>query len=346
MVLRVGVVGCGQWGQNYLRVLNELDETELVAVCDSRVEILEKAASRYPSARVTGHLDELLGWNDVEAVVVAVEARSHFPVVSAALRAGKHVLCEKPLTTDLEQALALARLADACDRRLMVGHIFRYNAGVNALKATIEAADFGDICYMCLVRTNLGPIRADVNAAWDLAPHDISIVLHLLEEMPISVVAQGFSYLQLGREDVAFITLQMPAGVAVHLRVSWLDPRKVREVTVVGRGKMAVLDDVQTVEGLRVYDKGVMQVTQEPEYSSFGEFQHVVRAGEIRIPPVKGDEPLRTQVRHFADAVEQGRQPLSDAWDGVRVVAVMDAVERSLRAGGVSTTPALVEATV
>jgi predicted dehydrogenase len=228
----------------------------------------------------------------------------------------------------------------------MVGHIFRYNAGVNALKATIEAADFGAICYMCLVRTNLGPIRADVNAAWDLAPHDISIVLHLLDEMPVRVSAQGFSYLQPGREDVAFITLEMPAGVAVHLRVSWLDPRKVREVTVVGRRKMAVLDDVLTVEGLRVYDKGVLQVTQEPAYSSFGEFQHVVRSGEIRIPPVKGDEPLQAQVRHFAAAVAEGWRPLSDAWDGVRVVAVMDAVERSLRAGGASIPPALVEAIV
>jgi len=346
MVLRVGVVGCGQWGQNYLRVLTELDETELVAACDSRPELLEKVANRYPSARITGQLEELLAADNFEAVVVAVEASSHFPVVSAALRAGKHVLCEKPLTTDLEQAVVLARLADACDRRLMVGHIFRYNAGVNALKATIEAPDFGEICYMCLVRTNLGPIRADVNAAWDLAPHDVSIVLHLLDQMPLRVSAQGFSYLQPGREDVAFITLQMPGGVAVHLRVSWLDPRKVREVTVVGRRKMAVLDDVQTVEGLRIYDKGVMQVTQEPAYSSFGEFQHVVRTGEVRIPPVTGDEPLRAQVRHFADAIAGGLQPLSDAWDGVRVVAVMDAVDRSLRAGGASTQPALVEAMV
>jgi predicted dehydrogenase len=326
--------------------LTELDETELVAACDSRVELLEKVQNRYPSARVVGHLDELLASPNFDAVVVAVEANSHFPVVSAALQAGKHVLCEKPLTTDLEQARALARLADACDLRLMVGHIFRYNAGVNALKATIEAADFGEICYMCLVRTNLGPIRADVNAAWDLAPHDISIVLHLLDEMPVRVSAQGFSYLQPGREDVAFITLQMPGGVAVHLRVSWLDPRKVREVTVVGRRKMAVLDDVQTVEGLRIYDKGVMQVTQEPAYSSFGEFQHVVRTGEIRIPPVKGDEPLRTQVRHFADAIAHGRRPLSDGWDGVRVVAVMDAVQRSLQADGAPTLPVQVEATV
>jgi predicted dehydrogenase len=159
--------------------------------------------------------------------------------------------------------------------------------------------------------------------------------------MPVRVSAHGFSYLQPGREDVAFVTLDMPDGVAVHLRVSWLDPRKVREVTVVGRQKMAVLDDVQTVEGLRIYDKGVMQ---EPEYSSFGEFQHVVRTGEIRIPPVKGDEPLHAQVRHFADAIRTGERPLSDGWDGVRVVAVTDAIQRSIQAGGTPMVPSLTDA--
>jgi predicted dehydrogenase len=337
MSLRVGVVGCGQWGQNYLRVLTELDDTTLVAACEQRQAVRERVAARYPSARHVEDLDELLR-EDVEAVVVAVEARSHYEIVSAALRAGKHVLCEKPLTVDLEQAVELARLAESCGRTLMVGHIFRYNAGVNALKAAIHEPDFGEICYLCLVRTNLGPIRADVNAAWDLAPHDISIVLHLLDQMPTRVSALGFSYLQPAREDVAFITMELPGGVAAHLRVSWLDPRKVREVTVVGRQKMAVLDDILAVEGLRLYDKGVLQ---EPAYSSFGEFQHVVRTGEIRIPPVKGDEPLRAQVRHFATCIAEGRRPLSDGWDGVRVVSVMDAIQRSLKSGGAHVLPAL-----
>jgi predicted dehydrogenase len=340
MALRVGVVGCGQWGQNYLRVLTELDDTVLTAACDLRPEMRERVASRYPGVWTTGSLEELLAAGDVDAVVVATEARSHYPAVSAALTAGKHVLCEKPLTVEVDQAVELARLADACERTLMVGHIFRYNAGVDALKAAIRSPDFGEVCYLCLVRTNLGPIRPDVNAAWDLAPHDVSIVFHLLEQMPTRVTAQGFSYLQRGREDVVFITLEMPGGVAAHLRVSWLDPRKVREVTVVGRQKMAVLDDVQTVEGLRIYDKGVMQ---EPSYSSFGEFQHVVRTGEVRIPPVKGDEPLRTQVRHFAHALLHDERPLSDGWDGVRVVSVMDAIQRSLAAGGAPVLPALVE---
>lgn len=337
MSLRVGVVGCGQWGQNYLRVLTELDDTALVAACELRPAVRERVAARYPGVRVVGSLDELLN-EDVEAVVVAVEARSHHEVVSAALRAGKHVLCEKPLAVELEHAVELARLADSCGRTLMVGHIFRYNAGVNALKAAIQDPAFGEVCYLCLVRTNLGPIRADVNAAWDLAPHDISIVLHLLDQMPTRVSALGFSYLLPGREDVAFITMELPGGVAAHLRVSWLDPRKVREVTVVGRQKMAVLDDVQTVEGLRIYDKGVLQ---EPAYSSFGEFQHVVRTGEVRIPPVKGDEPLREQVRHFQSSIAEGQRPLSDGWDGVRVVSVMDAIQRSLRSGGAHVLPAL-----
>jgi predicted dehydrogenase len=308
-----------------------------------RPAMRERVATRYPGTRTLESVDELAACDDVDAVVVAVEARSHFPVVAAALNAGKHVLCEKPLTVEVDQAVELAQLADARNRTLMVGHIFRYNAGVNALKAAVLEPDFGEICYMCLVRTNLGPIRADVNAAWDLAPHDISIVLHLLDAMPTRISAQGFSYLEQGREDVAFITLEMPGNVAAHLRVSWLDPRKVREVTVVGRQKMAVLDDIQTVEGLRIYDKGVMQ---EPAYASFGEFQHVVRTGEVRIPPVKGDEPLRTQVRHFAHSILNGERPLSDGWDGVRVVAVMDAIQRSLKAGGAATAPVQVEALV
>ncbi len=332
MSLRVGVVGCGQWGQNYLRVLSELDETELAAVCDQRPEMRTRALSRNPSVGAVETLDELLASERVDAVVVATEARSHFAVVTAALKAGKHVLCEKPLTTCTEDAITLARLADEVGRTLMVGHIFRYNAGVNALKTAILDPDFGEICYMCLVRTNLGPIRPDVNAVWDLAPHDVSIVLHLLGQMPVRVSAHGFSYLTPGREDVAFITMEMPDGAAAHLRVSWLDPRKVREVTVVGRQKMAVLDDVQMVEGLRIYDKGVRQ--EPPPYATYGEFQHVVRSGEVRIPPVRGDEPLREQVRHFARAIANGTRPLSDGWDGVRVVTIMEAIQRSLTSGG------------
>ena len=331
--LRVGVIGCGQWGQNYLRVFSELEQTELIAACDLRPQMRQRVTARYPGVRAVASVDELLSDERVEAVVVATEARTHFAIASQALRAGRHVLCEKPLTTEVAEAIALARLADECRRTLMVGHIFRYNAGVNALRQEVLDPDFGDIYYLCLVRTNLGPIRPDVNAAWDLAPHDISIVLHLLDQMPLRVSAQGFSYLHAGREDVVFVTLEMPGGVAAHLRVSWLDPRKVREVTVVGRKKMAVLDDVQAVEGLRIYDKGAQEAPAP--YASYAEFQHVVRSGEVRIPPVRGDEPLREQARHFVESVLEGRRPLSDGWDGVRVVAIMDALQRSLKAGGV-----------
>lgn len=330
--LYVGVVGCGQWGQNYLRVLTELEQTVLTAAYDLRPEVLAQVATRYPAARIVNSLEELLQDEQVQAVVVATEARSHVDIASAALRAGKHVLCEKPLALHAQDALALTRLAEACQRTLMVGHIFRYNAGVEALREAIRDPEFGAVCYLCLVRTNLGPIRPDVNAVWDLAPHDVSILLHLLKQLPVRVTAQGFAYLQPGREDVAFITLELPNGVAAHIRVSWLDPRKVREVTVVGQHKMAVLDDLQPVEGLRIYDKGARQ---EPSpYTSYGEFQHVVRSGEVRMPALRGDEPLRTQVRHFAQAVREGRPPLSDGWDGVRVVTIMEAIQRSLQSGG------------
>ncbi len=328
----MAVIGCGQWGQNYLRALSELEQTTLAAAVDLRPDVRERVALRYPAARLSASLEDVLEDETVQAVVVATEARSHVPVVTAALRAGKHVLCEKPLALKLDDAIALAELAETCQRTLMVGHIFRYNAGVNALREAVYDPGFGQVCYLCLVRTNLGPIRPDVNAAWDLAPHDLSIILHVLDQLPVRVAAQGFAYLQAGREDVVFITLEMPNGVAAHVRVSWLDPRKVREITVVGSQKMAVLDDLQPAEGLRIYDKGARQ---EPSpYASFGEFQHVVRSGEVRIPPIRGDEPLREQVRHFAQSVLHGRRPLSDGWDGVRVVAIMEAIERSLKAGG------------
>lgn len=330
--LQIGVIGCGQWGKNYLRVISELEQTNLAAAYDLQPDVRERIATRYPGARVYASLKDLLDDPLVRAVVVATDARSHVEIVSAALRAGKHVLCEKPLALHLEGAVTITRLAEEFKRVLMVGHIFRYNAGVNALRDAVCHPSFGEVCYLCLVRTNLGPIRPDVNAAWDLAPHDISIVLHLLEQMPLRVTAQGFSYLQLGREDVVFITLEFPSGVAAHIRVSWLDPRKVREITVVGRQQMAVLDDLQPVEGLRVYDKGA---TQEPSpYSSYGEFQHVVRNGEVRLPVIRGDEPLREEVRHFAQAVLQRIKPLSDGWDGVRVVSIMEAIQRSLATGG------------
>lgn len=189
----MAVIGCGQWGQNHLRALSELEQTTLAAAFDLRPEVRERIALRYPTAWLSASLEDVLANEQIQAVVVATEARSHVPVVAAALRAGKHILCEKPLALKLDDAISLAELAETCQRTLMVGHIFRYNAGVNALREAVYDPGFGQVCYLCLVRTNLGPIRPDVNAAWDLAPHDLSIILHLLDQLPVRVTAQGFA---------------------------------------------------------------------------------------------------------------------------------------------------------
>jgi predicted dehydrogenase len=332
MALGIGLVGCGQWGLNYLRAFSELDGCRVAIACDADPARLQEVERRNPSIRTTRELTDVLEEPSVDAVVVATPATRHYGAARAALEAGKDCLVEKPMTTDVEQARRLRDLAATSGRRLMVGHVFRFNAGVTYLQRLIGSGAMGEIEYLYFTRTNLGPIRSDVNVVWDLMTHDISILLHFLNQTPAWASGQGASYLSQGCEDIAFATLGFESGVIANIRASWLDPRKVREITVVGSSKMAVFNDLDSTEPVRIFDKGAIR---EPAYESFGEFKLVTRSGEVVSPAIPPSEPLKNQCQHFVQALRTGGPFLADANDGLRVVEIISAINRSIAERGV-----------
>ena len=343
MTVGIGLVGCGRWGLNYLRAFSELEGCRVVAACDISPERLREAERRAPGVRTSRELHELLAAADVDAVIVATDATRHYEVARAALEAGKHSLVEKPMTTDIGHARHLCDLAAQKDRVLMVGHVFRYNPAVNHLQKVISSGTLGQLEYLAFTRTNLGPIRSDVNVVWDLMTHDVSILLHFLNQKPSWVSAQGASFLSSRYEDVAFATLGFDNGVIANIRASWLDPRKVREITVVGGGKMAFFNDLDSQEPVRIFDKGAMR---EPSYETFGEFKLVTRNGEVVSPAIPAAEPLKNQCQHFLQSVTTHRPVLSNGGDGLRVVEVVVAINQSIAQRGVPVMlrPALAQA--
>ena len=343
MTIGIGLVGCGRWGLNYLRAFSELDGCRVVAACDISPDRLRDAERRAPGLRTSPDLEALLGAADVDAVVVATDATRHYEVARAVLEAGKHCLVEKPMTTDIEHARQLRDLATKQGHVLMVGHVFRYNPGINHLQKVIGSGTLGQLEYLTFTRTNLGPIRTDVNVVWDLMTHDVSILLHFLNQKPSWVSAQGASFLSSRCEDVAFATLGFEGGVIANIRASWLDPRKAREITVVGSARMAFFNDLETQEPVRIFDKGAMR---EPSYETFGEFKLVTRSGDVISPAIPATEPLKNQCQHFLQSVISHRPALSDASDGLRVVEVVVAINQSIAQRGVPVMlrPALAQA--
>lgn len=331
MSVGIGLVGCGRWGLNYLRAFSEIEGCRVIAACDLDKTRLAEAERRLPGVQTVQEVADLLANPAIDAVVVATDASRHAGTVANVLRAGKDCLVEKPMTTNVAQARELRTLAGKSGRLLMVGHVFRFNAGINHLQRLVASHVLGDLEYLTFTRTNLGPIRSDVNVVWDLLSHDVSILLHLVNQSPAWVSAQGASFLSKGCEDIAFATLGFADGVTANIRVSWLDPRKVREITVVGTQKMAFFDDLQAAEPVRIFDKGALR---EPTYQSFGEFKLVTRTGDVVSPAIPGSEPLKNQCQHFLDCVRTRRQPLSDAADGVRVVEILAAVNQSIARRG------------
>ncbi len=324
--VRLGVIGFGQWGPNHVRNFRLVPGCEVVRVCDALPGRLDLARQQFPDLATTVDPSAITQSADIDAVVVATPVHTHFALVRDALDAGKDVLCEKPLAATPEECRALCILARARRRVLMVGHVFLFNPGILHLKADLARGEFGHIYYLDAVRTNLGPVRHDVGALQDLASHDISIFNFLLDAQPLEVSATGGAFLRPGVEDIGFLTLNYPGGIVCHVHTSWLNPRKVRQLTLVGDRKMAVWDDMNNLEPIRYYDKGV----QADGYASFGEFHMILRDGTITIPKIKLFEPLLRQNQEFIDCVRTRREPLANGALGLRVVQTLAAARASL----------------
>jgi predicted dehydrogenase len=336
VALRVGLIGLGYWGPHYLRVMTELPEVELVVACDTSESALAIMQERYRTVRASSDPAEVVADDTVDAIVVATPIQTHHPITLAALETGKHVLCEKPLATTTAECRELISASERSGSVLAVGHTFIFSPAVRRMRELIRAGDVGRLLYCHSSRTALGPIRTDVNALWDLAPHDISIFLHLLEEKPISVRATGQAFLNESREDVAFVYLHFENGTMAGAHVSWLDPYKVRRVTVVGDRRMAVFDDVLSDEKLRLFDRGAsyQAVSERARGAEFGEFKAIIRDGDITIPRLPATEPLKEQMREFVNCCLTGEEPETGGRAGLEIVAVLEAATESMRHDG------------
>lgn len=330
----IAIIGCGSWGMNYVRVFNELPRAQVVAVCDQRAERLKDVHRQFPDLTATTDIEQALSLPGVDAAVVCTNASSHFDVARHVLEAKKHLLLEKPMATTSERAEKLLILSRAQGVKLMIGHIFLYNAGVRKVKSYMEQNQIGEFYYLYSRRTNLGPIRSDVNALWDLAPHDVSIFNYLLGQLPEWVSAVATRALHNGREDVGFIVLGYPNNVLGHIHVSWAEPHKVREVVVVGSEKRIVFDDLDPLERVRIFEKGVAPVNTTPSPSSYGEYQYSFRDGDIISPKVEINEPLKAQCNHFLDCVIRDEKVLTDGEAGYQNVKILEAANRSVSRRG------------
>ena len=336
MTVRVAVLGCGYWGPNLVRVFSTLPGAELYALCDLDTALAGRLAGQYArQARIESDYMALVNDPNCDAVAISTPMSTHHRIAKAFLEAGKHVLVEKPLATTVRECEGLIDAANRNGAVLMVGHIFEYSPPVVWVKQFLDAGNLGDVYYINSRRLNLGRVQSELNAMWSFAPHDISILTYWLGQAPEAVSARGFSYLTPGVEDLVFMTLEFPSGVSASVQLSWLDPKKVRETTVVGSKKMLVYDDVSTDAKVQVYDKSVVRLqSSEPSTPDFGEFQLQVRNGDLVIPNIRGTEPLREECAHFVQCIERSEAPRSDGHAGLRVVRVLEAAEQSLRAGG------------
>lgn len=334
-VIQVAVFGAGHWGPNLIRNFHNHQASDVAWVVDRDESRLALTGSRYPEIQVTADVDRALADPKVDAVVVATPTTTHYALASAALRAGKHVLVEKPIATRVEEAEELCELAERGGRVLMVGHVFLFNAAIRRVKEYLDQGKLGQVFYISMVRTNLGPIRMDVNAAWDLAAHDVSIVNYWLDEVPTHTAAHGGSWINTGIEDAAFANLWYGNGVMANLHVSWLNPRKVRDITIVGEKGMLTFDDMNLSEPLRLYDKSVTDQRSPAGFiDTFASFRTSIREGDILIPRVSVNEPLRAECDHFLECITSGRKPISDGWSGAAAVRVLSAFDRSMAGDG------------
>jgi len=334
-MIGVAVVGAGHWGPNLIANFDRSGRSFVSWVVDADSQRLAAIAKRYPSIKTSGELSEVLADNSVQAIVIATPTGSHFELARMSLNAGKHVLVEKPMTDSVETSQALCSLAEDVDRVLMVGHVFVYNPAALRVKEYLEDGSLGRLHYVSMVRTNLGPIRVDVDAAWDLAAHDIALANFWLGSQPETVSATGGAYINSGISDVVFATLRYPNDILVNLHVSWLNPRKARDITIVGERRMLTFDDLDVSEPLRLYDKRVGGTASGPDWvDSIESFRTSVRVGDITVPHVPPGEPLMAECDHFLDCMMNGDISRSGGAEGLSVVRVLEALSRSRLLGG------------
>lgn len=329
--VKVGVVGCGYWGPNLVRNFRSLPECEVKVICDVDANRLQHLKTLYAEVETHTDYDHVLNGAGLEAVVIATSVRHHHEMAKKSLLAGKHTFIEKPMASSSSECEELIDLAEKQGLVLMVGHTFLYSAPVRAIKKIVDDGDIGEIQYISSRRLNLGLFQKDINVAWDLAPHDISIVLHIMGEAPLTVNCCGSAHVTRGIEDVTSLYLRFRRNRCATIQSSWLDPRKVREMTIVGSRRMIVYDDVAPLEKIRVYD---VRVERPPHYDTFAEFHYAYHYGDIHVPFIKQEEPLKVECQHFLDCIRSGRVPLSNGRQGLELVRILEAASASLKQNG------------
>jgi len=331
--INVAQIGCGYWGPNLVRNFSKIRQIDRLVVCDTSHEMLEKIAAEFPSIETSQDAEMVINDPAVDAVIIALPAFMHYEYAKKALMANKHVMIEKPIAKSSQEAEELIRIGKEKDRVVMTGHTFLYNSAVRRIKQYIEDGELGDIYYIFSQRLNLGRVRQDVNAMWNLAPHDISIILYWLNENPSSTFAKGVSFLQEGVEDLVFMHLDFPSGKSAHIHVSWLDPNKSRKMIVVGSKKMLIFDDVSPDAKISIYNKGIDKTLKnnlKHEVYDYASFQMKTRIGDVLIPKIDFDEPLKIECNHFVECIKTGTPPLTGGEDGLRVVQVLEEAQSCL----------------
>lgn len=330
-MIRVGVAGAGYWGPNLVRNFKELKDADVLMCCDLRDERLNFIQQRYPSIEVTKDFDKMLDNKNIDAISIATPAHTHYELAKRALEKGKHILVEKPITLTSQEAKELTEIAEKKNLVIVVGHILLYSGAVESIKQLIKSGDLGQVYYLDSVRVNLQPFREDVNVLWDLAPHDVSLAMYLLDKDPISTTVTGESYVSHLQENIAFGILRFPDNVISHFHLSWLAPIKMRQTSIVGSRQMVVYDDVDSTFKIKIFDKGVDIANTN---AGLTDRQLTLRTGDMHAPNVDSREPLRREVQHFIDCVKNGTTPISGGVDGWKVVRVVEAMQESMRSGG------------
>ncbi len=329
--ITVGIIGCGYWGPLLVRNFKSLTDCQLKVVCDLNLERLKHVRALYPDIEGMTDTQQLLNDTSVDAVVIATPVKHHYSLAKAALLAGKHTFIEKPMASSSAECEELIEIAERKGLVLMIDHTFLYSSPVQKIAQIVQAGDLGEIRYINCRRLNLGLFQKDINVAWDLAPHDISIILHILDEFPTTINCQGNAHITPGVEDVTNMSLSFSRKRFATIQSSWLEPRKIREMTIVGTRRMIVYDDLRTREKIRIYDA---RVERPPHYDTFAEFQYSYHYGDSYIPYLHQEEPLKLACQHFVDCIRTSSQPLTDGRRGLEMVRILEAASASLKKNG------------